>query len=130
MRVLVCDDDQDLGRFLQTLFSLEGWQCDVVTSGEACLEVVDSAETPDAVVLDQRMPGLTGTETADRLRSEGYKAPIILCSGHIGPDLAGDIERLKLIPCNKIDVDALVRVVRVAVRDARQSRRPAARGRR
>lgn len=118
MRVLVCDDDADVGDFLRTLFDLEGWEADVVRSGEECLASVEDHELPDALVLDQVMPGLTGIQTADRLRKQGFEVPIILCSGHLGPELSDDIERLDLMPCNKIDLDALVRVVRAAVRSA------------
>lgn len=118
MRVLVCDDDADVGGFLRTLFDLEGWSCELVTSGEECLEHLEhleSHERPDVLVLDQVMPGLTGIEVADRLRAEGFVTPIILCSGHLGPELNDEIARLALVPVNKIDLQALVRVVRAAV---------------
>ena len=118
MHVLVCDDDKDVGGFLTTLFDLEGWQTELVTSGEDCLATVSGEEPPDALVLDQLMPGLTGIETADQLRAGGYRRPIILCSGHWGPEHADDIARLDLTPCNKIDLEALVRIVRNAAREA------------
>lgn len=115
MRVLVCDDDDEVGTFLRTLFDLEGWEAQLVSSGEDCLAVIGEPELPDALVLDQVMPGLTGIETAERLRKQGFERPIILCSGHLSSDLFADIERLDLMPCNKIDLEALVRVVRAAV---------------
>jgi CheY-like chemotaxis protein len=115
MRVLVCDDDADVGGFLVTLFDLEGWTCELVSSGEACLEHLSTAERPDVLVLDQVMPGLTGIAVADRLRSEGMTEPIILCSGHLGPELNDDVERLALVPVNKIDLQALVRIIKAAV---------------
>jgi CheY-like chemotaxis protein len=123
MRVLVCDDDQEVGDFLRTLFDLEGWDSELVTSGEDCLAWVRDHETPGALVLDQVMPGLTGIETASRLRADGFDAPIILCSGHLGPEMTADIEALGLTPCNKIDMQALVRVVRAATVGGSASRR-------
>lgn len=124
MRVLVCDDDRDVGKFLMTLFDLEGWQPELVTSGADCLAALsDPTSFPDALVLDQVMPGLTGIETASRLREQGFSAPIVLCSGHLGPELSPDIERLELIPCNKIDLEALIRVIRAGHKDARLARR-------
>ncbi|MBK5305340.1 MAG: response regulator [Frankiaceae bacterium] len=121
MRVLVCDDDKDVGQFLRTLFDLQGWETDLVTDGEACLAAVETGPEPEALILDQLMPGLTGIETADRLRAQGFERPIILCSGHLGAELGKDIKRLDLIPCSKIDIDALVRIVRVAVAGSRSS---------
>ena len=121
MRVLVCDDDKDIGQFLSTLFDLQGWDTDLVTDGEACLSRVETGPEPEALILDQMMPGLSGIETADRLRKQGFDRPIILCSGHLGAELGKDIERLELIPCSKIDIDALVRIVRAAVRGSKSS---------
>ncbi|MDX6199579.1 MAG: two-component system, cell cycle sensor histidine kinase and response regulator CckA [Actinomycetota bacterium] len=115
MRVLVCDDDVDVGGFLVTLFDLEGWTCELVTSGEQCLEHLQKADRPDVLVLDQVMPGLTGIAVAERLRSADFVEPIILCSGHLGPELNDDVERLALVPVNKIDLQALVRIIRAAV---------------
>jgi DNA-binding NtrC family response regulator len=128
VHVLVCDDDPDIGVFLQTLFDLEGWTTQLVTSGADALAAAEESDTEiDAVILDQVMPGLTGIETARRLRRKKFDRPIILCSGHIGADLAGPIKRLGLIPCNKIDIDALVRIVQSAVRTAARERRLARR---
>jgi CheY-like chemotaxis protein len=115
MRVLVCDDDVDVGGFFKTLFDLEGWTCELVTSGDALFEHLETAERPDVLVLDQVMPGLTGIAVAERLRAEGFEQPIILCSGHLGPELNDDVARLNLVPINKIDIGALVRIVRAAV---------------
>ena len=125
MNVLVCDDDPEVGTFLRTNFELEGWTAELVTSGEDCLSVIDLDNPPDALVLDQVMPGLTGLETASRLRKDGFAPPIVLCSGHLGPELNQEIERLELLPINKLDMDAVVRVVRAAVR---KHRRPVRQG--
>jgi len=100
------------------MFMAEGWDSHLVASGEACLAELDKGSAPDALVLDQVMPGLTGIETAEKLRTDGFARPIILCSGYLGPDLNSSIERLDLIPVSKMDLQALVRVVRAAVQSA------------
>ena len=124
MRVLICDDDPDVGALLLATFHLENWTAWLVSSGEELLAAVDWEEPPDAIVLDQQMPGLSGVQTAAKLRDEGFARPIILCSGHLAPKLNREIARLGLIPVNKVDMDAVIRVVRAAVRE---SRRPARR---
>ena len=121
MHLLVCDDDPEVGGFIRTTFELESWTADLLSSGEELLAAYDPSEPPAALVLDQMMPGLTGLETAARLRDGGFTQPIILCSGHLGPELNAEIERLELIPVSKVDMDALVRVVRAAVREHRRS---------
>jgi CheY-like chemotaxis protein len=121
MRVLVCDDDPDVGGFLRATFELESWSASLVDSGEALLAAIEAGEAPDAIVLDQRMPGLTGLETAARLRDDGFGRPIILCSGHLEAGLNEEIDRLDLIPVNKVDMDAVVRMVREADREHRRA---------
>jgi CheY-like chemotaxis protein len=124
MRVLVCDDDPDVGGFLRALFELEDWESSLVDSGHALLAVIEAGETPDAIVLDHVMPGLTGLETAARMRDGGFVRPIVLCSGHLGPELNGEIDRLGLIPVNKVDLDAVVRIVRAAIAESQRPSRP------
>ena len=120
MRVLVCDDDPDVGDFLRSTFELESWTASLTSGGEELLSLVDLDDLPDAIVLDQVMPGLTGLETAAELRSRGFTRPIVLCSGHLGSELNGEIDRLGLVPVNKVDMDAVVRVVRAAVTESRR----------
>ena len=120
MRVLVCDDDPDVGPMMRMTFETRGCIAELVTSGEECLRHLDEAEMPpDVLVLDHRMPGMTGIEVAGVLRADGFSRPIVLCSAYLSPDLAHDIERLGLFPVNKIDVDALFRITRESVRAAR-----------
>ncbi|MDQ1491641.1 MAG: hypothetical protein QOJ23_4155, partial [Actinomycetota bacterium] len=83
MRLLVCDDDPAVGKLLRSIYTVEGWQIDVVTSGRACIAMVADA-LPDVIVLDHMMPELTGIETARLLRQEGYTKPIVLFSAYLG----------------------------------------------
>jgi DNA-binding response OmpR family regulator len=121
VQVLVCDDDPDVGGFLRTTFELEHWESSLVESGDALLSAIADGAAPDAIVLDQVMPGLTGLETASRLRDGGFTRPIILCSGHLAPELNEEIARLELVPVNKVDLAAVVRIVRAAVGAYQQS---------
>ena len=119
MRVLVCDDDESVGGFLVTLFGVEGWEAALVTSGEACLEALqDPADLPDVLVLDHKMPGLLGTEVADRLRTQGFTRPIVLCSAHVGAAERAEVQRLELVQVNKIDAQAVVRIASAAAAEA------------
>ncbi len=112
MRVLVCDDDVEVGTVIAKLFEFDGWQAQSVSSGPACLESVRGPEVPDVIVLDQVMPDMLGTDVAQRLRSDGYARPIVLCSAHLGPEVNADVERLDLTTVSKIDLEALLRICR------------------
>jgi len=110
MRLLVVDDDLSVGKLLRAIFELEGWEVDYANSGEACLARVEAA-SPDVIVLDQMMPGLTGIETARRLRGAGFDKPIVLFSAYVDPELQTAVGELDLKPVPKVDTQAVIRIV-------------------
>ncbi len=81
-RVLVVDDDPDMGAFLALILKKEGLHADVVEEGDAALMRV-MTEPPDLILLDVMMPGLSGFEICQRLKSEEGTAliPIVLITG-------------------------------------------------
>lgn len=115
MRVLICDDDATVREYFETLFDLEGWETKVVASGEECLAAFENGVEPDVVVLDQMMPGVLGLQVAEELRGRSFTRPIILCSAHIGAQHRIDIARLDLLPVNKVDVQAVLRIAKAAL---------------
>jgi CheY-like chemotaxis protein len=110
VRLLVVDDDVSIGKLLRAIFDRDGWEVVNATSGEECLTMVRDAP-PDVIVLDNMMPGLTGLETARQLRREGYDKPIVLFSAYDGPDLQSAAQELDLKPVQKIDTQAVIRIV-------------------
>ena len=112
--VLVCDDDPRFADFLCALLAGEGWTATSVTSGEECLERFAAGDVPDVLVLDHRMPGLLGLEVAARLREDGHRLPVVLCSAHLEAQHRAEVARLDLVQVNKIDTQAVVRAVAAA----------------
>ena len=78
-RVLIVDDETDLAELLAYNLQRAGYETRVVSDGRAGLEAVD-AFGPELVILDVMMPGLTGTEVAQRLRRDARTRhiPIIM----------------------------------------------------
>lgn len=81
-RVLVVDDDPDMGAYLGLLLKKEGMQADIVGDGDAALMRV-MTDPPDLLLLDVMMPGLSGFEICQRLKGEEATAliPIVLITG-------------------------------------------------
>ena len=81
-----------------------------VPSGSAALEHLARA-MPDVIVLDHLMPGLTGVETAPRLRAEGYVGPILLFSD-FPPEALSEIRfPIDVWPVSKTDETTLLRLI-------------------
>ncbi|HJV86074.1 MAG TPA: response regulator [Noviherbaspirillum sp.] len=77
--VLVADDDDEFRQALAEIIALEGWHVWEASDGEEAL-VCASKVKPDVVVLDHRMPRLTGAEVIRRLRDSGNRVPVVLVS--------------------------------------------------
>jgi len=79
--LLVDDMPQSLGALEQEL-EAEGYTVLVAHSGEAALQRLDLV-TPDAILLDARMPGLNGFETCRRLKARAAWShiPVIFMTG-------------------------------------------------
>lgn len=66
--ILVCDDDVSLAELLQIEFEEAGYEVAVAHDGKQALQMAFEL-FPDAVVLDREMPGLVGTEVAQKIRA-------------------------------------------------------------
>lgn len=81
LRVMIADDDDEYREMVSEVLAEEnGWEMLHARDGTEALQIALS-ERPEALILDQRMPGLLGTEVVLRLRSEGVSLPVVLISG-------------------------------------------------
>lgn len=109
MRVLVVDDSADVRFMLRFLLEEADMTVDEATSGLAALELLDgAADLPDVVVLDQRMPGMTGLEVLAELVARRTGVRIILFSAYLHPSLQAEAEALGATTVVKTELGALV----------------------
>jgi signal transduction histidine kinase len=118
-RVLVVDDEEALVAVTSEVLKHIGYEPVACSDGTAALAAFD-IERIDAVVADEVMPGITGTQLARALRSRRADLPIVLVSGYTGPMLteralaAGITEILKKPVQSRDIAAALARVLRRA----------------
>ena len=93
MRVLIVEDEVDLGEVFQDYLVGLGHQVDVVASAEAALERLRE-QRPDAMVLDLKLPGMSGLEfmSLPLVHEGGF--PVIVISGHATEHQARECLRL------------------------------------
>lgn len=77
-KILICDDDADILRSMELLFSSEGFLVLKAGDGVEALELMNAAR-PDLIILDVMMPRLDGINALLKLRKE-YHIPVILLS--------------------------------------------------
>jgi FixJ family two-component response regulator len=83
--IAIIDDDPDVGDALHFLLGAMGLEARRFSSATDFLAATPANFTK--VILDHHMPGMTGLELADRLRSAGVMTPIMLVSGGLTPDV-------------------------------------------
>jgi CheY-like chemotaxis protein len=115
-RVLVVDDEEALVAVTSEVLKHIGYEPVGCADGTAALAAFDAGHI-DAVIADEVMPGLTGTQLATELRRRREDLPIILVSGYTGPMLteraraAGVTEILKKPVQSREIARALARVL-------------------
>ena len=82
-RVLVVEDDEAMAVALRDGFDYEGYEVQVARDGEGGLELARTVK-PDLIILDVMLPGMTGLEICQRLRSEGSRKAVSHCAGSAG----------------------------------------------
>ena len=72
-RVLVIDDETNIRRMMRLTLEADGYEVEDAADGLKGLELFGDGSRFDAVVLDQKMPGMDGIETlrADPAPSAG-----------------------------------------------------------
>lgn len=83
--IRLVDDEVDQLTALEMLLSGQGWDVATYTGAREFL-TSDMPSRPGCLILDVRMPGLSGLELQDEMNRREYPLPIIFLTGH------GDIE--------------------------------------
>ncbi len=78
-RILVVEDDSAVQRALKRLFEAEGFQVQISADGQSALEAF-RATPPAAVVLDLRLPLVSGRDVCQEIKRHSPALPIIVLS--------------------------------------------------
>jgi len=78
-RILVVEDDHAVQKALKRLFESEGFEIEIRGDGQAALEAFRKV-TPSVIVLDLRLPLLSGREVCREIKQQSPSTPIIVLS--------------------------------------------------
>jgi len=82
--VLVINDDPSMHDILTVLGQQHGFSIQFAEDGIDGLRIAESSDI-DLIVLDLRLPGMTGIDVCRRLRGTGVEVPIIMVSANSDP---------------------------------------------
>jgi len=114
--VLVLDDEEKVCRALSRHVERMGCRARHATSGERGLELI-ATEVPDLVLLDLKMPGMSGPEFLEQLRKDHPALPVVIVTGYPDSDLMHQATRfppLMLLP-KPVHQDHIEKTVRIVL---------------
>src|ERR1700733_14666259 len=116
VRVLVVDDEVEVCRILDRMLSTD--HCRVQTSHSVADALAAIEERLfDLYVVDYKLRDGFGLDIAERIRSKGSEAPIILLSGYVPPEIAFRTQRLGIFEVieNPFSREMVVNAVKKAI---------------
>ncbi len=91
-KILVVDDEEAARQSLADILRLEGYQVKTAANGEAAIKACD-AEEFDLILLDIKMPGMTGLEVLREIADIAPDTQVILLTAHGSMETAIDALR-------------------------------------
>ena len=79
--ILLVDDDADFVESLSANLVDAGYRVIPCMDGPSAVATLAAGETADVVLMDWRMPGMTGLQALGELRSRGIAAPVVFLTG-------------------------------------------------
>ena len=100
-RALIVDDDDDIRFLVRLTIELANGGLSVsgeAATGEAAIASWES-DRPEVIVLDYRMPGMSGLEVAQHILTQDPNQPIILYSANLDDETVAKAARLGIREC-------------------------------
>ena len=88
MRILVVDDEQSICQLLEEFLLLKGYEVSTATNGDDAITQF-KRQTPHVVLLDIKMPGMTGIEVLRRIRETDRTTAVVMLSAF------GDVDTIR-----------------------------------
>lgn len=93
-RILIIDDEENIRRVTRLTLEAAGCEVGEAGDGEWGLEAFGDGSRWDAVLLDQRMPGMDGLETLRQIKGRQPGARVIMMTAYASIELAVDAMKL------------------------------------
>jgi DNA-binding response OmpR family regulator len=93
-RILIVDDEENIRRVTRLTLEAAGYEVGEAADAECGLAAFGNGSDWDAVLLDQRMPGIDGLETLRQIKERQPNARVIISTAYASIELAVDAMKL------------------------------------
>lgn len=95
LRILTVDDEPSITHSMRYIFGSERYDVTAVDTGlDALLKIDADPDRYDVIIIDQKMPRLTGVELVHEIRKRPYAGKILVLSAHLSADVRHAYEEL------------------------------------
>jgi two-component system chemotaxis response regulator CheY len=123
--LVVADDEADMRLLVRSVLELSGRGFKVIAEAidghdavERFFDLSPRPPVPHVVVLDNRMPNLTGLQTAERMLADTPDQIVVLYSAYLDDDVRAEAARIGVAACvSKTDIASLPEVISHLVAD-------------
>jgi CheY-like chemotaxis protein len=101
VRTLIVDDEEDMRVLVRATIEIANRGLAVMGEAASGAEAIERwrIDRPDVIVIDQRMPGLTGIEVCEQILAEQPDQRIVLFSAFLNDDLRREAAALGVRAC-------------------------------
>jgi len=94
--LLIVDDNASVRRLLFEIISDEGYKVETAGSGTETIRMVNS-NMPSLILLDVKMPGMSGLETLEKLKVHAPDLPVIMMTAYSEMDACQEAKNRGLV---------------------------------
>ncbi|MEJ2758498.1 MAG: diguanylate cyclase, partial [Anaerolineales bacterium] len=108
---MIIEDDRDTVALFRHVLDFAGYKTEIILNGEKAMERLDIT-TPDIILLDLNLPGVSGTIILDKIHNEDRlkDIPVIVITGHSHMTIGLESET-DLILLKPVSVDQLTNLI-------------------
>lgn len=110
LRILAVDNEPSVTFSLRHIFNGPRYELTAAENGDAALSRIDSSSGRyDVIIVDQKMPHMTGLELVGEMRKRGVSSKIMVLSADVSPEVREAYERVDvhLVFPKPFDIGAL-----------------------
>ena len=108
-KIMIVDDDPAITKYLNALFTDNGYETCIAEDGKAAMEVYEQ-NNPDLITLDLEMPEEWGPRFFRKLSKKGFQTPVIVISGLSGRKYS--IPKAEAYFAKPFDADEVIETVK------------------